>query len=231
MVKSVFFDMYNTLARFDPPMEELQQRVCGEFGFQVTKAGILKGYAVADDFMAVENARQPLAKRSREERRQFFGEYERLILQGAGVDVSRELGLDIFRALRKIPYGLVPFDDAIPCLKAVRGRGISVGLITNIYDDVWETCDKLGLSPYLDFVVTSQEVESEKPHPPIFRAALEKAGVEPAEALHVGDQYNADVVGAKGVGIKPLLIDRDGLLDHVNDCPKIHGLMEILEYL
>ena len=231
MIKAVFFDMYNTLSRFEPPREELQQRVCRGFGIKVTVPGILKGYTVADNYMAQENARSPLGKRSEEERRSFFSEYERLVLQGAGAEVARELAGEIFSALRDIPYDLALFDDAIPCLKILKARGINVGLITNIYRDIWDTCDRLGLSPYLDFVVTSQEVGSEKPHPPIFRAALAKAGVEPEEALHVGDQYNADVVGAVGVGIKPLLIDRDGLLDHVPDCPKIRGLMQVLEYL
>ncbi len=230
-IKAVFFDMYNTLARFDPPREELQQRVCKEFGIEVSKRGILKGYVAADDYMAQENARHPLAKRSPEERRQFFSEYQRLVLQGAGANVPRERAGEIFSAIRKIPYDLALFEDAIPCLKEVKERGVRIGLITNIDRDVWEVCGRLGLSPYLDFVVTSQEVDSEKPHHPIFRAALEKAGVEPKEALHVGDQYNADVVGAMGAGIKPILIDRDDLLDHVPDCTKIGGLTELLEYL
>ena len=72
---------------------------------------------------------------------------------------------------------------------------------------------------------------SQKPHPPIFEAALRKAGVHPSEAVHVGDQYNSDVVGARGVGIKPVLIDRDGLMCRVDDCIKVRGLMEVLDQI
>ncbi|MFQ5872914.1 MAG: HAD family hydrolase, partial [Dehalococcoidia bacterium] len=145
-IKAVFFDMYNTLARFDPPREELQQRVCKEFGIEVSKRGILQGYVAADDYMAQEHGRNPLTKRSREEQRQFFSEYQRLVLQGADTDVSRELAGEIFGAIRKIPYDLALFDDAIPCLEEVKERGVKVGMITHIYRDIGEVCDRLGLS-------------------------------------------------------------------------------------
>ena len=229
MIKAVFFDMYNTLSRFEPRREELQQRVCREFGIEVTQSGIIRGYLVADDFMARENGRRHLAKRSKEERREFFAEYERLILRGAGVEAPLTLADEIFQAIRKIPYQLTLFDDAIPCLKALKERGMTLGLITNIYGDIRDTCDRLDITEYLDFVVTSGEVKSEKPHPPIFEAALRKAGVQPSEAVHVGDQYNSDVVGARGAGIKPVLIDREGLMCRVGDCIKVRGLMELLE--
>ena len=74
MIKAVFFDMYNTLSRFEPRREVLQQRVCREFGIEVSELGIIKGYLVADDFMALENGRRHLAKRSQAERQAFFAE-------------------------------------------------------------------------------------------------------------------------------------------------------------
>lgn len=223
--------MYNTLVRFEPRREELQQRVCKDFGIEVTKRGILQGYAVADDYMARENACDPLFKRTRDEQREFFSEYERLILEGAGAKVSGEKAGEIFRAIRKIPYDLAAFEDAAPSLKAVKDRGVKTGLITNLNRDVWELCEKLGLAPHLDFTVTSDEAGAEKPHPGIFEAAMKKAGVKPEEAIHVGDQYNADVVGAQRAGIGAILIDRDGVQGHVDFQPKIRGLAEVVEFL
>ena len=70
-----------------------------------------------------------------------------------------------------------------------------------------------------------------KPHSPIFLTALERAGVEPHEALHVGDSYASDVLGAQGVGIYPLLLDRDGTQTLITDCPRISSLMEVVEHL
>ena len=58
--------------------------------------------------------------------------------------------------------------------------------------------------------------------------ALERAGVRASEAVYVGDQYETDVVGARGGGINPVLIDRYDLLTKVSDCPRIHSLTELL---
>ena len=70
--------------------------------------------------------------------------------------------------------------------------------------------ERCGLNGLLDGTVTSAETGSRKPDPGIFGAALELAGCDPAEALHVGDTAEEDVAGAKAAGIRPLLIDRDG---------------------
>ena len=90
-------------------------------------------------------------------------------------------------------------------------------------DKVLEILSDLGLAPYVDFVVTAKEVGANKPEPPIFLAALECARVGSSEAVYVGDQYETDVVGARGVGIDPVLIDRYDLLSKVSDCPRIHS--------
>ncbi len=59
----------------------------------------------------------------------------------------------------------------------------------------------------LDFVVDSGAVGVEKPDPAIFRIALERAGVSAAEAMHVGDLFPVDVVGARRAGLEPVLLD------------------------
>ncbi len=92
-------------------------------------------------------------------------------------------------------------------------------------------CRQLGLEPYLDFVVTSKEAGADKPKPPIFLAALDKAGVNASEAVHVGDQYKLDVIGARGVGISPILIDRYDIYPNISDCPRIHSLTELAQHL
>jgi putative hydrolase of the HAD superfamily len=89
----------------------------------------------------------------------------------------------------------------------------------------------LNLEPYLNFVVSSGQVGVDKPDSRFFYAALEKAKVEPTEAVHVGDQYKLDVIGARGVNITPILIDRCDLYPQVSDCPRIHSLNELAQYL
>ena len=68
--------------------------------------------------------------------------------------------------------------------------------------------ERAGLAPHVDAVAISEEVGIRKPRPEIFRAALERLGVEPHETLHVGDRLEADVQGAAEVGITPVWITR-----------------------
>ena len=227
MVKAVFFDFYNTLVRFWPPLDEIQQASCRELGLGVSKKGIRKGYAIADEFMSKENAEKPLAERSQEERDRFFAEYQRLILKGAGLDVSLRLAEQVWQMAIQVPKDFDLFDDVLPALQLLKKRGIILGVLSNLRRDMDELCKRLGLDSYLDFCVTSAEAGSEKPHPPIFLAALQHAHVGPAEAVHVGDQYQADVQGSRAVGIVPVLLDREGWYEDVNDCSRIATLPEL----
>ena len=122
-------------------------------------------------------------------------------------------------------------DDVLPTLKTLKEQSFTLGLLTNLDRDMKPICRELGIEPYIDFVVTSGEVGADKPSPPIFLAALQRAGVDASEAVHVGDQYKLDVLGAKGVGITPILLDRYDLFSEVSDCPRIHSLTELAEHL
>jgi len=231
VARAVTFDFYNTLVHFDPPREELQVRACRELGLELDRKGLVRGYAEADDFWSRENGRRPIAERLPEEQAAFYAEYELRVLRSGGLDVPAEVAGRVFQRLRQFKYGLAAFPDVLPTVKALKGRGLIVGLISNIRRDLDGLFQELGLTPYLDFVVTSQEAGVEKPHPGIFLAALAKAGVLPAEALHVGDQYQADVVGARAVGMRPILLDREGVWSEVTDCPVIRSLSEVTAYL
>ena len=226
--KAVFFDMYNTLAGFRPSRYEVQSEACREFGIEVTPAGIVQGYAAADAYMTEQNAREPVRLMSDAQREAFFARYERLVLQGCGVEVSAEVAGRIWRRLGRIGYALAPFDDSIPTLEALRERGVTVGMISNIDQPGDKLASSVGLAEHLDLVVTSAEAGVEKPNPAIFWAALERAGAEPGEAMHVGDQPASDVAGAVRAGIAPVLLDRDGIYGDYDRCPRIETLGELL---
>ena len=227
MIKAVFFDLYGTLAGFSPSRFEIQSTACGDFGIEVTPEGILAGYALADAYMSEQNATRPLRQRGPEGRDRFFAEYERLVLQGAGVGVSSDKALEIWRRVRRVPYEMTRFDDVLPAMDLLKAQGFTLGLISNMDRDGQELSQSLGLDTHLDFAVTSGQVGAEKPHPPIFLAALTKAQAEPHEAVHVGDQPTSDIDGARAVGINPVLLDRDGNLRDFSDCPRIETLTEL----
>jgi REG-2-like HAD superfamily hydrolase len=102
------------------------------------------------------------------------------------------------------------FPDVLPALRALRERGLVIGAVSNWVWQLPELLHSLELVSHFDFIAASARVGFEKPHPEIFRHALEQAGVQAGEAVHVGDHIDADVEGARGVGIAPVLIDRRG---------------------
>lgn len=227
MIKAVFFDLYGTLAGFKPSRFEIQSEACVTFGISVTPEGVLRGYALADAFMAEQNAAMPVRTRDRQAQREFFAEYEKRVLWGCEVEVSTDQAMEIWRRIRQVPYQMERFDDVLPTMDLLKQRGLTLGLISNMNQNGDDLARTMGLTPYLDFAVTSAEIGSEKPHPPIFLAALDKAGAQSTESIHVGDQITSDIEGATNVGINPVLVDRDGNHPNTTLCPRIETLMEL----
>ena len=227
MIETIFFDLYGTLAGFKPDRFEIQSEACARFGMQLTPEGVLRGYALADVFMSEQNAVKPVRMMDDEERERFFGEYERRVLRGCGHDVTVEQAMVIWRAVRSIPYGMARYDDVLPAFDLLKLQGVTLGLISNMNASAEELVENMGLTPYLDFAVTSGEVGVEKPHAPIFREALRRSGSAPEDTIHVGDQLTSDIAGAMNAGIGPVLIDRDRNHVGYTGCPRIETMMEL----
>ena len=100
--------------------------------------------------------------------------------------------------------------DAHPALAELRRLGLRLVCLSNWDCSLPDVLARCGLAGFLDGVVTSAVVGARKPDPAIFAAALEVAGCEPSQALHVGDTPAEDVEGARAAGIAALLIARDG---------------------
>jgi len=235
LIKAVFFDWFNTLARYDPPREQLQSQALQEFGIHVPPQKIIPGLLLADRGYFEENTVFPVRQRSPEEQAKVYTRYQSTILTEAGVNLPREQEVlsKIMQRVQQLSRGMsfTLFDDVLPTVKTLKEQNLTLGLLSNIDRDMKPVCRELGLEPYINFIVTSGDVGVDKPKPPIFLAALERAGVNASEAVHVGDQYKLDIIGARGVGITPILIDRYDLYSEVSDCPRIHSLTELTDYL
>ncbi len=233
MIKAVFFDWFNTLTHFEPPRAELYSWAFQQFGIELAPKVIMRGILAADRYYFEESAKSPVEKRSPEEQVEVYSHYPKAILAEEGIKVAEELPLKILKIVQQQFKGdaLILFDDVLSTLKTLKERRLILGLLTNATKDKLSLHRKLGLEGYLDFVVTSQEAGADKPKPPIFLAALDRAGVEAFEAFHVGDQYQLDIVGARGAGINPILIDRCDLYPEVSNCPRIRSLTELAQHL
>ena len=115
-------------------------------------------------------------------------------------------------------------------LETLRARGYCLAIISNWDSGLEAYCQELGIAQHFTCILASQAVGIGKPHHRIFEMALERLGVAPNEAVHVGDNYYADVLGAQRVGMHGILVDRLGYFPRA-ECRRLTELGELLAVL
>lgn len=119
---------------------------------------------------------------------------------------------------------LRPFPNTISTLIHLKGKGYRLGAISNgITIKQWEKLIRLGIHHFFDEVVTSEEVNSEKPDIEIFREALRRMGCRPERSVMVGNKFTEDILGAINAGMSAILVNSE-LSDDERDCIKREGL-------
>ena len=152
--------------------------------------------------------------------------YFNLVLTEAGIPLSDATDaalaeLHAYHAAHNL-WESVP-DDVVPALNRLRAMGLRLVVISNANGTLQRCVDRVGLGACLDTVVDSHLEGVEKPDPRLFHLALARAGARADSAIHVGDIYNADVVGARRAGLRPVLLDKANLYPDV-DCPRVRSL-------
>jgi len=130
-------------------------------------------------------------------------------------------------------FGVALYPDTIDVLRALRERGLLIGVNSNRpCTTAMMTADlaDMGLAPYVDAGVASGETGFLKPDPSTFERVLADLGVAPREAVMVGDSAEADMRGAKAIGMRTVwkLNGRYGLLACADADHAIHELGELL---
>jgi putative hydrolase of the HAD superfamily len=100
------------------------------------------------------------------------------------------------------------FPDVVPAIRRLLERGVRVLALSNASSELVGFLEQIGLARYLDGMIVSAIEGTRKPDRRIFQRALDRAGVTGSEAVHVGDMYLEDVLGARGLGIRPFLMER-----------------------
>jgi putative hydrolase of the HAD superfamily len=153
----------------------------------------------------------------------------RLALRDHGID-DPALAADLASAFveeRRARHRCFP--DAAPVLASLRGRR-PLALITNGLADLQrEKLAACGLDGAFDVVVVSADVGAGKPDGAVFRRALERLRVRPADALMVGDSWERDIVGARAAGMRAILLDRSGDDPNAPAGERISSLSELVE--
>jgi HAD superfamily hydrolase (TIGR01662 family) len=104
--------------------------------------------------------------------------------------------------------------DAIPTLSSLMAKGYRLGMITNASDEnnTQALIDQNGLRLYFEFIISSAKCGIRKPDARIFQLALDHLGIQPTEAVMIGDTLEADILGANQLGIYSIWITRRAVL-------------------
>jgi putative hydrolase of the HAD superfamily len=225
--RAVFFDAANTLLYPEPPVGELYARTARKYGVEVSAAAVQAAFRRSWEVLQAKAAGDPV--------RYGIGEADgRRWWHALVAETFRPLGMpqpfdrffDELYTLFASPDVWRVYPEVEEVLHSLKARGLITGVISNWDIRLGPLLEGLGLRPYFDHVVLSAVVGWEKPHRRIFEAALAAAGIPAAEAIHVGDNYQQDVVGAQRVGMHAVWLRRQGL--QAADCPVISTLHALL---
>lgn len=124
--------------------------------------------------------------------------------------------------------------EQVAVVKKLRSLGIKTAIVTNVATDRLQfqrnKINALGLTPLFDAVVLSGEVGAHKPDLRVFNHATNLLGVSNEDCVFVGDNPNADIVGALNAGMEAVWIDVWGDGDRFAENPKVHRVKSVLEY-
>jgi putative hydrolase of the HAD superfamily len=209
MLRAVLFDVDFTLFRPGPELGPEGYRKLGE-----RHGLVLDPDRYADARLAAIEALQ--AERELVHDDEVWVAFTEAIVRGMGGDAerSRACAVDMVAAWER-HENFALYDDALPALEELRRHGLAIGLVTNGQRDLAEFVSHHRL--VVDAAVGSKAHGRVKPHPSIFVAALQTLGVAPREAAMVGDSYEDDIEGARALGMRAILLDRDGLHPEAED--------------
>lgn len=233
-IKAILFDLFDTLLLVKRT-SDLGERCIRNVYLFIARSGVNVSF---DEFMKVySDVRRQVYERMDkyfEEPHFSFRIMQTLLRLGYDHDRAAPISRGAAEAyMEELSRHVYPDEEAVPVLKSLRERGYKVGVISNF--SIPEGARRLiaahGLESHLDVIVISGEINRRKPSPEIFNMALNYLRVKSSEAVFVGDTPDTDIRGAKGVGMKAILIDRGNIsAGSIEDKPDfiIKSLKEIL---
>ena len=221
ITEAVFFDVDFTLIHPGPTFQGIGYRdFCANYGIQVDPGAFDRAVAAASSML---DARGGIYDP------QIFIDYTRRIIEemgGSGPAVA-DAARDIYDAWAACQHFSL-YEDVPDVLRELHARGLKIGLISNTQRCLASFQTHFALEGLFSVTISSSAHGFMKPHPSIFRAALERIGAAPEEAVMVGDSLAHDIEGARGLGMRAVLVSRSGVVSACpEDVPVIRTLREL----
>jgi len=228
-IKAVFFDLDGTLRHSVPTGGEVFTDYVITLGLHVSPEDRIRAARWEHFYWASSpDLRDDLIAHSGESEN-FWIEYSRrrLVALGASPDLAIEYApkVSMHMGSEYKPESVTP-DDVRRALNQLKQDGYLMAVLSNRDKPFQETLDSHNLSEFFHFSFAGGEVDAYKPDPRSFEHALQRAGVTAPEAVYVGDNYFADVIGANHAGLTPILYDPGGIFPEA-DCATIKTFDEL----
>lgn len=226
-IKAVLFDLGGTLIDNRLSTFETFQKILECRGIQVSTKEIEGAFTVAREELGDEYER----KIGRIPASELYRMWDTHVLKALGIedgDLAQEINEKWFSV-----SGAVVFPDVNPILTVLGGRGIKKGILSNAYEEeIRQICQVVGLDEALfDIIVGADTAARIKPDLETFRYALKKLGINPEEAIYVGNKIEKDYIPAEKAGMTPFLIVRSEDIDIPENIRCIRSLLSLKDYL
>lgn len=202
---AILLDALGTLVALEPPAPLLRAELSRRFGLEVSEEQAARAIGAEIAYYR-GHLDEGLDDSGLAALRRRCAGVLRAELPAAGLELELDPLVDALLASLRF----TAFADVRPALIAARAGGQRLVVVSNWDVSLHGVLRALELEPLLDGILTSAGAGARKPAPAIFEQALDLAGASPEHAIHVGDSLEEDVAGARGAGIEPVLVRRDG---------------------
>lgn len=228
-MKYLFFDLDHTLWDYVKNSREALREGYDEIGLKSlgvdSLAEFIKAYECANDYYWKYYREGKIGK---EEFRKLRFE---MMMKPWGLDKKEGLSQKLTdHYVSTSPYKVGLIEGAIETLEALKQRGHKMSLLTNGFEEIQHIkVESSGLSKYFEGLLTSDALGYKKPNPEIFHLALRKMGVNASDSVMLGDSLEADILGAKTVGMGQVFFNPDEVKHSEEIQHEVKSLSEILD--
>lgn len=228
--KHLFFDLDHTLWDFERNSSEVLKEIYAHY--ELVNFGVFSSEALVSHFLRINTALWNSYDRGDLEHSFIRQHRFRLVFESLGAvlpDFITDLG-DTYLTL--LPQKKHLLDGALDVLEYAQAKGYVLHLVTNGFDSIQSSkMRSSGIDHFFRNVITNDKAQAKKPDPRIFACALDFAGAQCHDCVMIGDNWEADIMGAKRFGMDTIFYNPEGLVFDEAPTFNIRHLLELKRIL